>query len=175
MLKVSKIMKKSVVTVLPSVTVSHVAKIMTNNKIGSVIVVDSRGRPTGIVTDDDIVGLIAEGKSPSRVKVSNLKKKRLISVLPNEDVMKVARLMIKTGYKRMPVIESGKLVGIVSEKEILLISPEIIEILSERLRARVDMVAQPDERISGMCEECDEYSDGLRNVSGRWVCRECRS
>jgi ribosomal protein L37AE/L43A len=51
----------------------------------------------------------------------------------------------------------------------------MIEVLSEKLRARVEMVASPDERISGMCEECDDYSDDLRNVVGRWVCKQCRS
>jgi len=172
--KVSEIMKKNVVTVEPGMAISDVAKIMTNNRIGSVIVVDSKTKPIGIVTDDDIVGLIAAGKNPSRVKVRDLKKKKLISVDPGEDILRVARIMIKSGYKRMPVIKDGKLQGIVSDKEILLVSPEMIEVLSEKLRARVEAVAQPDERISGMCEDCDEYSDDLRNTAGRWLCRECR-
>lgn len=173
--KVSEIMKKNVVTVNPNILISDVAKIMTNNRIGSVIVTDERMMPVSIVTDDDIVGLVASGKSPKKMKVRDLKRKKLISVSPGEDILKVAKLMIKTGYKRMPVIKDGKLQGIVSDKEILLVSPEMIEVLSEKLRARVEMVAQPDESISGMCESCDEYSDNLRNVAGRWMCKECRS
>jgi len=172
--KVSEIMKKNVVTVNPSMVISDVAKIMTNNRIGSVIVTDKKMTPIGIVTDDDIVGLVAAGKNTARVRVKDLKKKKLISVDPNEDILKVARIMIKSGYKRMPVIKDGKLQGIVSDKEILLVSPEMIEVLSEKLRARVEMVAQPDERISGMCENCDQYSDDLRSVAGRWLCSECR-
>jgi CBS domain-containing protein len=172
--KVSDIMKKSVVTVDPSMTIADVAKIMTNNRIGSVIVTDSKMAPVGIVTDDDIVGIVAAGKNTARVRVKDLKKKKLISVSPDENILKATRIMIKSGYKRMPVIKDGKLLGIVSDKEILLVSPQMIEVLSEKLRARVEMVAQPDERISGMCEECDQYSDNLRNVNGRWLCRECR-
>ena len=176
MTRVSEIMKKNVVTIDQSIKVSDVAKIMTNNRIGSVIVTDKKGSPVGIVTDDDIVGLVAAGRSASRTKVRDLKKKReLISVGPDEYILKVAKTMIKSGYKRMPVIKNGKLLGIVSDKELLLVSPEMIEVLSEKLRARVEMVASPDERISGMCEECDDYSDDLRNVVGRWVCRQCRS
>jgi CBS domain-containing protein len=175
MKRVSEIMKKNVVTVEPGVRISDVAKIMTNNRIGSVIVTDKKSNPVGIVTDDDIVSLVAAGKSPSRVRVRDLRKKSgLISVSPDEDILKVARIMIKSGYKRMPVIKNGKLQGIVSDKELLLVSPEMIEVLSEKLRARVEMVASPDERISGLCEECDGYSDNLRNVAGRWMCRECR-
>lgn len=173
--KVSEIMKKNVVTVNPNILISDVAKIMTNNRIGSVIVTNEKMMPVSIVTDDDIVGLVASGKNPKKMKVRDLKRKKLISVSPGEDILKVAKLMIKTGYKRMPVIKDGKLQGIVSDKEILLVSPEMIEVLSEKLRARVEMVAQPDESISGMCENCDEYSDNLRNVAGRWMCKECRS
>ncbi len=172
--KVSEIMKKSVVTVGPNMTIAGVAKIMTNNRIGSVIVTDAKAAPVGIVTDDDIVGLVAAGKNTKRMKVRDLKKNRLISVSPDEDILKAARIMIKTGYKRMPVIKDGRLQGIVSDKEVLLVSPQMIEVLSEKLRARVEMVAQPDERISGMCEECDQYSENLRSVNGRWLCRECR-
>jgi CBS domain-containing protein len=172
--KVSEIMKKSVVTVGPGMTIADVAKIMTNNRIGSVIVTDGRSLPVGIVTDDDIVGVVASGKNTARAKVSDLKKKKLISVGPDEDILKVAKIMVKSGYKRMPVIKDGKLQGIVSDKEMLLVSPQMIEVLSEKLRARVERVAQPDERISGLCEECDQYSDDLRNANGRWVCRECR-
>jgi CBS domain-containing protein len=172
--KVSEIMKRSVVTVGKGISLGDVAKIMTNNRIGSVIVVNDAQSPIGIVTEADIVGTVAAGKNPADVKISELKQKNLVSVKPDEDIIKVTKLMIKTGYKRMPVIQDGRLAGIVSDKEILLVSPEMIEVLSERLRARVEKVAQPDERIAGFCEECDQYSDNLRNIGGRWLCKECR-
>ena len=172
--KVSEIMKRNVVTVGRDISISDVAKIMTNNKIGSVIITDESMSPVSIVTNDDIVGVVAFWKNPKAVKVRDIKHKPLVSVDPGEDILKVAKKMIKTGYKRMPVIKDGKLQGIVSDKEILLVSPDMIEVLSEKLRARVEMVAQPDDRISGICEECDSYSDNLRSVAGRWLCRECR-
>ena len=68
------------------------------------------------------------------------------------------------------MVENGKLRGIVSTKEVLLVSPELIEILSERLKSRMDRVANPEEKISGMCESCDSYSDELRHVNGNWIC-----
>lgn len=175
MVKIEKIMKKKVITVDPDVSVSDAAKIMTNNRIGSLIILQG-AKPVGIVTTDDLVGVIAGGKNPKRVKLRDIPKrrKRLISVGPDEDIIKVTKVMIKNGVKRVPVIKNGRLMGIVSDKEILLTAPELLEVLSEKLRARVDMVAQSDQEISGICEECEAYSDELRSVGGRWLCEDCR-
>ena len=174
MVKVHEIMKKSVVTVDPELTLADVAKIMTNNRVGSVVIMD-KAKPIGMVTDDDIVGTIAMGKDPKKVKISKLKKKiRFVTTSPDDDVLKVTKKMVKTGIKRVPVIKNGKLVGIVSDKELLLISPELINVLSEKLKKRVEAVAQPDQEISGICERCESYADNLKNISGRWLCEECR-
>lgn len=173
MVKIKNIMKKYVVTIGPDALLSDVAKVMSNNKIGSLVVVTS-GKPTGIVTDSDIVNLVAEGKDPAKIKISDIRKSRaLISVSPEDAMMDVIKVMITNNIKRLPVIENGKLVGIVTEKEMLLVSPELIEILSEKLKLRVGMVAKPEEVISGLCEVCGEYSDELKSVDGRWICGEC--
>lgn len=175
MVKIREIMKRNVITIDPDLSVSDAAKIMTNNRIGSVIVIDKNMRPIDIVTDDDIVGLIAAGKNPKKVKIKDIPTRRkLVRASPDDDVLKVTRRMIKSGVKRIPVIKDGKLQGIVSDKEILLTAPELLEIMSEKLMARVDRVAQPDQVISGICENCEAYSDELRSIGGRWLCEDCR-
>jgi len=175
MVKVKDIMKRNVITIDPDLLVTDAAKIMTNNRIGSVIVLDKNMKPVDIITDDDIVGLIAAGKNPIKTKIKEIPaQKKLVIASPDDDVLKVTKRMIKTGVKRLPVIKDGKLLGIVSDKEILLTAPELLEIMSEKLRARVDGVAQPDQEISGICEQCESYSDELKNIVGRWVCEDCR-
>ncbi|UCD07327.1 MAG: CBS domain-containing protein [Candidatus Aenigmatarchaeota archaeon] len=174
MVKIREIMKKSVVTIDPELTLADVAKIMTNNRVGSVIIMN-KTKPIGIITDDDIVGTIAVGKDPKKVKVRDLKKKtKFVTASPDEDVLKVTKRMVKNGIKRVPVIKDGKLLGIVSDKELLLISPELINVLSEKLKMRVSSVASFDQVISGICERCEAYSDDLKNIGGRWLCEECR-
>jgi len=175
MVKVKDIMKKQVITVDSNISISDVAKIMTNNRIGSVIVM-KKLKPVGIVTDDDIVGIIAKGKNPKGVKVRDLPqtKKKFVTATPNEDILKITKRMIKSGVKRIPVLHAGRLVGIISDKEILLTAPELIDIISEKLKMRVGMVARPDQTISGICETCEAYSDELKNVGGRWLCEDCR-
>ena len=176
MIRVKDVMKKHVVTVEPKMNMSTIAKILTNNKIGCVIIID-RGRPIGIVTTNDIVTLVARERNLKKVKAGDFwknLKKPFITISPEESIMKVAKKMIKTGYKRFPVVENNELRGIVSTKEVLVVSPELIEILSERLKARVDIVAKPNQIISGICEKCSEFSEELRNVDGRWICSDCR-
>jgi CBS domain-containing protein len=175
LVKVKDIMKKNVITADPDLNLADVAKIMTNNRVGSVVVLNN-DRPIGMVTDSDIVTIVAEGKSPRKVKIKDIPKRRkgFISARPNESCMDVTKRMIKNGVKRVPVIEKGKLMGMVSDKEILLVSPELINLLSEKLKIRVDRVADPGREISGICENCESYSDHLVNVGGRWLCEGCR-
>jgi CBS domain-containing protein len=174
-MRVKDVMKKNVITADPNLSMADVAKIMTNNRVGSVVIM-SGNRPKGIITNDDIVTVVANGQSPKGVKIKEFRKKKrgLVSAKPDDTVTDVAKKMIKNGVKRIPVIDKGKLLGIVSDKEILLVSPELIEILSEKLKMRVERVADPTREISGICENCEAYSDNLVNVNGRWVCEDCR-
>lgn len=173
MIKVSNIMKTRVITVDSGVNISDAAKIMTNNRVGSLIIMKNR-RPTGILTDDDIVGVVARGRNPKYVRIRDLPlRKKFVTASPEEGVTEVTKKMIKNGIKRVPVVSNGRLMGIVSDKEILLVSPELLDVLSEKLKARVESVASPDRTISGICEDCGEYSDSLRNVGGSWLCEDC--
>ncbi len=176
MVRVRDIMKNRVITVDPEVNISDAAKIMTNNRVGSLVVLKN-DKAVGIVTDADIVGVVARGGNLKEIKIRDLPKtkRRFVTASPDETIMSVTKKMIKNGIKRIPVIKDDKLQGIISDKEILLTSPELINVLSEKLKMRVDLVSQPDQEISGICEECEGYSDNLRNIGGRWLCENCRS
>ena len=175
MVKIKEVMKKNVITADPGLSLADVAKIMTNNRVGSVVVM-KKEMPTGIVTDSDIVTMVANGKDLKGVKVKDVPKRRggFIYAGPDETVQAVTKKMIKNGVKRIPIIEKGRLLGMVSDKEILLVSPELINILSEKLKMRVERVADPTREISGICENCEAYSDHLVNQNGRWLCESCR-
>jgi len=173
MVAIKNIMKKFVITVDPKVTVKNAAMTMTGNRVGSLIILKN-GKPSGILTSEDVVGVVAGNKDPKKVKVGDIPQRKLITAAPEESVINVSRRMVKNGIKRMPIVDKGKLVGIVSDKEIMTATPEMMDIISEKLRARIDRVApRQDVRISGICEDCETYSDNLRMVNGRWVCEEC--
>jgi len=175
MVKVKEVMKTHVITAALDTNMSVISKIMTNNKIGSVILIED-DKPVDIVTTDDIVTTVASGKDPKKTKIKDIHKqrKKLITISPDDNILAVSKKMIKLGVKRFPIVENGRLIGIVSEKEILLVSPELIEILSEKLKEKVEAVPGINNmKLSGLCENCEEYSDNLENRNGRWVCPEC--
>ncbi|MBN2101872.1 MAG: CBS domain-containing protein [Candidatus Aenigmarchaeota archaeon] len=177
MVKVREVMKKHVITADLDTNMYVISKTMTNNRIGSVIFLRD-GSPVDIVTTDDIVSMVASGRDPKKTKIKDIRKKRkeLITVSPEDNILAIAKKMIKLGVKRFPVVEKRKLVGIISEKEILIVSPELIEILSEKLKEKVESVPDFDStEMSGLCEFCEQYSDELQNINGRWICPECRN
>jgi CBS domain-containing protein len=173
MAKVKDIMRKYVVTVEPGISLASVAKIMFNNKVGSAVIIKKK-KPVGIVTSEDIVSVVARGKSPSEVKAGDLAGREFITASPDDDVLRVVKKMARKGVKRIPVVKGGRLQGILTDKEILLTTPEMIDVLSEKLKARVERVASPNDIISGICETCEGYSDELNSVGGRWLCESCR-
>jgi CBS domain-containing protein len=181
MVRVKEVMKKRVITITPEKTMADAARVMTNNRVGSLIVVKNSDEPKDIVTESDVTTVVARGLDPKKIKISELHVKKvkrrpnLITVKPDDNILDVAKLMVKNGVKRVPVVENGRLIGIIADKEILLISPELVEIMSENLKARVASVANPRQTISGMCEDCEDYSDKLRQVGERWICPECRA
>jgi CBS domain-containing protein len=173
MVSVDRIMRRFVVTADPGITLMDAAKIMTANRVGSIVVMKGSA-PVNMVTNDDVVSAVAQGKNPSKVKLRDLKKKSIITVPPEEKIQKVAQLMIKTGFKRIPVMKDGKLYGIVSEKEIVLVQPQLLDIMSEKLKMRIEKVSPREGTISGICEMCEGYSDDLKNIGDKWLCESCR-
>lgn len=165
-------MRKNVVTAPEETSLYKISKKLSNNKVGSVVITKSK-QVVGIVTERDIVEAVASKKNLEKLKARDLKKKKIVTAAPSEDLLEVTRKMVKEGVKRLPVLDKGKLIGIITDKEVLTTAPELIEILSEKLKARIDNVAETDEKISGICEECGNYSDRLTHEEGKWYCEDC--
>src|SRR4051812_36183338 len=103
-------------TPLPATTSVHDAAIaMRDDDIGNVIVLDDKGAICGLVTDRDIViRAVADDRRPSESRLGDICSRDLVSVAPDDAVEDAARLMREQALRRLPVIEKGKAVGIVS-------------------------------------------------------------
>jgi CBS domain-containing protein len=101
---------------LPESTLVRVAaETMRANDIGDVIVSDENGQITGILTDRDIVvRVVAEGRDPRATRVGDIASRELTSVAPDEPVDRAVQLMRERAIRRLPVVDRGKPVGIVS-------------------------------------------------------------
>jgi len=102
-------------TTLPkSASVLDAAHAMRDAHIGNVLVVDN-GNLCGIVTDRDIViRALAEGRDPSTTKLADITSQQLTTVSPTDSIDHAVQLMRQKSLRRLPVVEKGHVVGIVS-------------------------------------------------------------
>ncbi|TLZ75905.1 MAG: CBS domain-containing protein [Methanobacteriota archaeon] len=169
---VVEIMTQTPVTIHGDATAKAAAGLMREKDIGSLVVVDT-GKPMGIVTERDLVTKVAaEDKQPSRVLVRDIMTSPVVAVHPHEEVAEAAKLMAERKIRRLPVVKEGKLIGIVTENDILRIWPQLIEVTRESARAGLE--SQFAKGIEGHCEACGVYSTNLVWDRNLLVCPECR-
>ena len=120
---VEKIMTKIVVSLESGKTIYDASVLMAKKKVGS-LVVTSRGKPFGIVTKGDLVKGISTGISFKTVSLEKFATRPLIYASSRQTIEEVADLMIKNKIRKLPVIQQGKIVGIVTVTDLaLFLSP----------------------------------------------------
>lgn len=113
--RIRDIMAEELTTVPASSTVSNAAMKMRDGKIGDVLVVDDRRHVTGILTDRDIVvRALAEHADPDTTRVGDVCSSEVVTIDPDEDVHEAVKLLRHYSIRRLPVVDDGALVGIVS-------------------------------------------------------------
>ena len=111
---VREVMTRDVVTLPRDASIVEAARLMRDNGIGDVVVTDGE-RAEGIVTDRDIViRAVADGKEPGSVRLDQVVSEDLTAVAPDDSVDRAVQIMRQRAIRRLPVVEAGKPVGIVS-------------------------------------------------------------
>ncbi len=180
----SKILVKDIMTTNPIIikkdaTVKRAAELMKEGKVGSLLVLDEYGDMDGIITEMDIVfKTVAEGLNPDEVMIEEIMSAPVHSIKPDKDIKDAAEIMADLGIRRLPVIKEGDLLGLITENDILEISPGLLDVTREleRINASdIESYREPAKaEISGYCESCGVYSENLMSVNGQLLCRECR-
>lgn len=114
-MKIREVMTNPVLRIRPEEPVAVAARTLTRYNIGSLPVCGADGRVCGLLTDRDIVTrCLAAGRSPAATTVGDIMTARVISASPDMDTGAAAHLMGREQVRRLPVIENGKLCGMVS-------------------------------------------------------------
>jgi CBS domain-containing protein len=136
--EVEKIMVSEVVTITPENTLYEAARIMGENRIGSLIVMKYK-TPVGIITERDLLrevvdneialekDWLAGGASIKEEKVEQIMSYPLITISRKCSIKEAAQMMIEKKIRRLAVTESGKLVGIVTSADLIRCLPETPE------------------------------------------------
>ncbi len=114
-MKLREIMTGTVIRIHPDETVAVAARTLTNYNIGILPVCGGDGRMCGLVTDRDLVTrCLASGRSPANTPVRDVMTAQVISAGPEMDANQAASLMGREQIRRLPVVENGRLCGMVS-------------------------------------------------------------
>lgn len=114
-MKLREIMTDTVVRIHPKETVSVAARMLEHYNIGMLPVCGSDGRICGLITDRDIVTrCLAADRSPGTTSVAEVMTAKVIAARPDTDAAEAADLMGREQIRRLPVMENGRLCGMVS-------------------------------------------------------------
>ena len=173
---VKDVMSSPVITLDENASVNAVARLIEQHKIGCVIVTGNDGKPLGLITERDLVirVLVKNGK-PSKILAKEVMTSPLFTIDPDVTISEAARRMSQLNIRRLGIMYKGNLVGIVSSKDILAVTPELIEIIQER--ARIEGPADEELHnppLAGYCDQCGAWSDTLTEVGGNFLCKDCQ-
>jgi CBS domain-containing protein len=102
----------------PSTTVVDAARVMAQEDVGPVPIVEG-GRVVGLVTDRDlVVRVLAEGRDPTSTTIGEIASADLVTVQPDSDLNEALNLMAQNQVRRLPVVEGDQLVGIVAQADV---------------------------------------------------------
>jgi len=111
-------MTPDVKTATPSLSLTDAAKLMKQEDVGSVPVVDGE-RLIGVLTDRDIVVRgIADGSDPHAVTAGDIASRDIVTVRPDDDLDEALRLMAQHQVRRLPVVDDGHLVGVLAQADV---------------------------------------------------------
>ena len=171
---VRDIMSRPPITARETDTAATVSKLMVKHNIGCVLVTDKVGKPIGIITERDIVQRVAaKNILPSDVKVADAMSRPVITIPPGTSITEAAKLMNHSKIRRLAVIENGKPTGILTMKDILEVTPALIDLISEKSHIMSLESPRSRSRLAGYCDECEAWSDNLIQKEGVFLCQDC--
>ncbi len=117
--KIRDVMSTDIETISNEAYVIEAIKRMFDKKIGSVVVAEG-DRVNGILSERDLVNkLYIRGDNPVNVKVTEIMTPDPVSVTPDQTVLEATSLMQEGGFRRLPVIDEGSLVGFITQADLL--------------------------------------------------------
>jgi CBS domain-containing protein len=181
--KLRKIMVENVVTVKPNDTIKKAAELMNLHGISSLIVVDSE-KPVGIITERDMLNrVLNKSKITTKAIVAEIMSKPVVTASPNMRAGDAAKLMVQRNIKKLPIVENGRLVGLVSLTD-LLRSDGVIQFLNKvslngaslRIKNAVKLYSDQEKGTRRKCPLITEQGFHLgcqENKCMWWTGEEC--
>ncbi|MDD3984321.1 MAG: CBS domain-containing protein [Methanobacterium sp.] len=168
-------MTSNVITADPKTTIADAAVLMSRFKIGCLVIRSGR-ELKGLITESDIIEkVVSKNILANKITIGQIMTTNLILIDPGSELNQAARLMAKNNIRRLPVVNNGKLVGILTSMDVLMVSPELTDLLIENARMEDQRVNLGSENsVSGICEHCGNYVEYSDTFDGKFLCEECK-
>ena len=173
--KVYDCMTTKPISVSSNTNLQDCAKIMAKNHVGALVIKDGH-KSSGVITEQDIVRkAIAKGINPLTKKVKDFMAKKLLTISPKDDIYDALIKMRDSNIRHLPVVDGGKMVGLLTLKDILKIEPQLFELIVEKFEVREES-RKPVNRIiarEAICQGCGAYSEDITKVKDMLLCDRC--
>lgn len=117
MATVREVMNETLFTVIPSTTVGEAVALMARHRVGSMLVMEGN-RLAGIFTERDTVRAISQSHDAPSHEVESWMTHDPRTVAPDEQVENALKIMLDNGFRHLPVVENGEVIGIVSIRDL---------------------------------------------------------
>ena len=111
-------MTREAITVGPDTDLKEATRILVENKVSGMPVIDEEGKVIGMISEKDILNFIFSGNFDSTT-VKEAMTSHIVSFSPDTDIEKISLVMGERQIRRVPILENGKLVGIISRRSII--------------------------------------------------------
>lgn len=149
--------------------------LMKRNHVGALLV-SEKDELKGILTEQDIVHkLVGENRVANESKVAEIMEGTVNTVTPDQDIFEALMMMRNLNIRHLPVIEGGRLVGLLTLKDILKIQPQLFDLIVSKFELREEE-NKPINNIGdeeGICNICGNYSPKLKFRDEIAMCEEC--
>ena len=173
--KVYDCMTTKPISITSDISLEECAKVMAQNHVGALVIKENH-ISKGLITEQDIVRkVIAKGVNPLTKKVKDFMETKLITIGTNDDIYDALIKMRDYNIRHLPVVDKGKMVGLLTLKDVLKIEPSLFELLVEKFELREE-TRKPIDRIiqrEAICQGCGAYAEDIKKVKGSLLCERC--
>ncbi len=131
MIPVSSIMTREIVTVQPETPVFEALDLLRRHKISGMPVVNHNAQVVGILSEKDLLHILLEKNVDVCPKVEDYMTREVICFTESDDAVEICKFFMRSNIRRVPIVEAGVLVGIVSRRDILSLIMEANTKMSE--------------------------------------------
>jgi len=180
---VADVMTREPITIKPDTNLLECARKLIKKKLGSLIIVEKK-KMAGFISQKDILwALVKKSKKDlNSIYAKDVSPKKIVTIRPSATIREAMSKMKKSKFDRLPVIQEGELVGIITTKDILNFKPEFYPELEEFAKIReeskklkrIERLRGKPTGKEGICSECGNQ-DNLIRVDGSLICSSCAS